>query len=530
MTRHELGLGQEDVRTGAVRTTFGQQRKWSIRDGYSLLLPYADIDMNAELAIEDGGELTLLGGSGVPAHDGLVGLGDDDHTQYALLLGRSGGQYLIGGTDANDDLTLEGTSHATHTSSYVLLQPNGGNVGIGTSAPGYALDTRNANATTMRAISTAALGSTSGGGLTLEASAHPTAADQRLGLFAWGADNGTNNYTPLVVAGFSAEAWSGSALGAYIDFETTPTGSTTRAKRMRIAADGNVGIGRTPTSNKLEVAGYIYNTYPTINILTVETTGFSATDAASRFDLTTDVSGVGISFRVAKGSQRYTSSATTMAYVQYGGSVDQFEIVQGFTQRLAITSSGKVGVGRTPTTDTFEVAGTGGLFITNATNYSSGLNVYKRGATGDATAAVASAGEIGYHSYYGWDGSAYVRGALSIVRATEAWSGTARGCAYDIYTTANTTTTNTPRLTVQHDGNVGIATTSPGGKLEVNQSSSTAAIATVVLKQADVSEEFIEFNGTVAAGNPIDTAALGAYYAKVRVSVNGTFKFLALYS
>ncbi len=46
-------------------------------------------------------------------HGSVSGLGDDDHTQYGLLLGRSGGQTLIGGTDSGDDLTLTSTSHGT---------------------------------------------------------------------------------------------------------------------------------------------------------------------------------------------------------------------------------------------------------------------------------------------------------------------------------------------------------------------------------------------------------------------------------
>src|SRR3990172_690986 len=46
-------------------------------------------------------------------HGGLTGLGDDDHTQYALLAGRAGGQILIGGTAAGNDLSFETTSHAT---------------------------------------------------------------------------------------------------------------------------------------------------------------------------------------------------------------------------------------------------------------------------------------------------------------------------------------------------------------------------------------------------------------------------------
>ena len=44
---------------------------------------------------------------------------------------------IRGGSAANDDITINGTSHATRTTSYVLLQPNGGSVGIGTTTPDY---------------------------------------------------------------------------------------------------------------------------------------------------------------------------------------------------------------------------------------------------------------------------------------------------------------------------------------------------------------------------------------------------------
>jgi len=53
------------------------------------------------------------------SHGDLTDLGVDDHTQYALLLGRSGGQTLIGGTGSGDDLTLKTTSHGTK-GSYIL--------------------------------------------------------------------------------------------------------------------------------------------------------------------------------------------------------------------------------------------------------------------------------------------------------------------------------------------------------------------------------------------------------------------------
>jgi hypothetical protein len=54
--------------------------------------------------------------AGATDHGALTGLSDDDHTIYALLAGRSGGQTLIGGTDASDNLTLQSTSNATRGS------------------------------------------------------------------------------------------------------------------------------------------------------------------------------------------------------------------------------------------------------------------------------------------------------------------------------------------------------------------------------------------------------------------------------
>lgn len=55
----------------------------------------------------------------VTDHGILLGLSDDDHTQYALLAGRSGGQTLTGGTASADDLTLISTSDATKGSIIV---------------------------------------------------------------------------------------------------------------------------------------------------------------------------------------------------------------------------------------------------------------------------------------------------------------------------------------------------------------------------------------------------------------------------
>lgn len=66
-------------------------------------------------------------------HGSIGGLTDDDHSQYPLSAGRSGGQTIIGGTDSEDDLTLNSTSNATKGD--VLIQTVGGNVAIGHDTP-----------------------------------------------------------------------------------------------------------------------------------------------------------------------------------------------------------------------------------------------------------------------------------------------------------------------------------------------------------------------------------------------------------
>lgn len=67
---------------------------------------------------------------------------------------------------------------------------------------------------------------------------------------------------------------------------------------------------------------------------------------------------------------------------------------------------------------------------------------------------------------------------------------------------------NTARLFIESTGEIGIGISSPLARLHVDQPSTTAAIPTLYLDQADVSEEMIEFNTTIGVGNAIE--AVGA--------------------
>lgn len=125
-----------------------------------------------------------------------------------------------------------------------------------------------------------------------------------------------------------------------------------------------------------------------------------------------------------------------------------------------------------------------------------------------------NAGGLGAVSFFFVDGGNF--------RIIEADSG--EGPTSSSFTGAKT------RVIVDNSGNMGVGTVTVGGKLHAVQASTTAAIPTLRLQQSDLSEEFIRFDSTQGAGNPIDTAALGAYLAKVRVTINGTVGFLALYA
>jgi len=86
-------------------------------------------------------------------------------------------------------------------------------------------------------------------------------------------------------------------------------------------------------------------------------------------------------------------------------------------------------------------------------------------------------------------------------------------------------------MRITNDGLVSIGNSlTPVAQFHVDQANNIAAIPVLILDQADLSEEMIEFDTTVGAGYPVDTAAIGTYYGKVRVSVNGTFKYIPLYN
>ena len=102
----------------------------------------AAISDTATVNLSYDGASNLLSADVVQAgldHGSISGLSDDDHSQYALLAGRSGGQSLVGGSASANDLSLSSTSNATKGkiklgASSAFDEANS-RLGIGSNAP-----------------------------------------------------------------------------------------------------------------------------------------------------------------------------------------------------------------------------------------------------------------------------------------------------------------------------------------------------------------------------------------------------------
>jgi hypothetical protein len=114
---------------------------------------------------------------------------------------------------------------------------------------------------------------------------------------------------------------------------------------------------------------------------------------------------------------------------------------------------------------------------------------------------------------------------LAMIASTSGFVGTATANSLHLITN------NSTKLTILSTGEVGINESSPDGKLDVGQTDNAAAIPTLELEQADLSEEFINFVGTIGAGNSIeaDTTPPAAPSHKIRVATNGTFRYIYVY-
>jgi hypothetical protein len=161
-------------------------------------------------------------------------------------------------------------NNSTFGLGQAMVINSNGNVGIGTTTPAFALDVVGASLVTgIRSLGTAALSSSSGGGVLAATTFTPTDADQRLGVLGiGGVITGTTYKYGAQINAYSSQAWTTTANGTYMTFTTVPNNGVTATERMRIDPEGNVAIGTTtPASGyKLSVNGAAIATSMTVKL------------------------------------------------------------------------------------------------------------------------------------------------------------------------------------------------------------------------------------------------------------------------
>ena len=190
-------------------------------------------------------QVVLGGGAGAAPNTNSSLTNDGTNTVATALQSIT----LNGSTAANGTITIQGTTNATRTTSYVNLQPNGGFVGIGTASPTNLLHIqKDQNADTAELLINGGIGTRSRGYMLIG----EDASQKNMGF---GYSNAS--YTPPVGVEMLAAstAWMYTNSGAngltiisskstgYIRFATG--GFATANESMRIVSNGNVGIGMT---------------------------------------------------------------------------------------------------------------------------------------------------------------------------------------------------------------------------------------------------------------------------------------------
>jgi hypothetical protein len=221
-------------------------------------------------------------------------------------------------------------------------------------------------------------------------------------------------------------------------------GETVNPEMIIERSSGNVGIGTTAPNNKLDVAG------------TVEMTGFKMTSDGSGVGSWTDVSSTAGPWTLADDDLYPDSTAYNVAI----GAND------AGSAKLYI--DGNVGIGTTSPTAALDVS-SGNIYM--------GSNTVNWGTSG--TTRLRLRGTIGWTSDIETDAGAGMTFRIGDTGATGGFHFLPK---------------NAEALTIKADGNVGIGTTGPGAKLQINTDATSTTGLT--LRANATSDDFIKFLNT----------------------------------
>ena len=269
----------------------------------------------------------------------------------------------------------------------------------------------------------------------------------------------------------------GLVLGAYSGNMIFQTGA--RTERMRIDSSGNVGIGTTAPSNQLSVAANITAT------ISLDWTGDNAAKA-------------------------WFSANHSTGEVRHATVTNYFPtFYSNNSERMRIDLSGNVGIGTTTPGAKLDVYGglkTGNTVDIGLPDANNTIVNVGQGATGNKFAIIDFIGDTTYTDY-GCRVGRYNNGANGTSEMQHRGTGALSLNAFDAGVIL-LQTQNTERMRVTSAGDVGIGTSSPGAKLDVQRAVST----TVRSRSTDTTSSYV---GIVAAehgsGSSLQLRAGNAY-------------------
>ena len=290
-----------------------------------------------------------------------------------ITIGASGDTITIpsGATLANSGIVtgFQSTGIDDNATSTAITIDSSENVGIGTASPATKLDVStgtNADginislfSNTQNTFSVLRLGHSLNN--TIGTQTALTVSDG-LGKIAFSGSDGTSFYDGATIEARSSQSFSGTQGGTYLQFYTTESGTKTLSERMRIDSSGNVGIGTSSPSCKLQTNYVSTTAYST----TISDGGGYLAGANDGLDIENGNSTVSNAFSSlhfrASGTAGNAAGRIILGNPGAANSFFAFQLRDsshiGSTQeKMRIDSSGNVGIGTSSPQEKLDIDG-----------------------------------------------------------------------------------------------------------------------------------------------------------------------------